>query len=111
MNAIDGKEKTKVKDIRRLLKITQHQEQMKERRRQYLHLKKQLEQSSDTQISTTDPESRAMVHKTGVVEVSYNMQVACDDKHCLVVHYAITRVKTIARHCILQQCRQKMPWQ
>lgn len=90
MNEIDEKEKTKVKDIRRLLKLTQDKEQMKERRRQYLMLKKQLEQSIDTQISTVDPDSRAVVHKTGVVEVSYNTQVATDAKHSLVVHYAVT---------------------
>ncbi len=90
MNEIDHKEKTKIKDMQRLLKITQDQEKMNERRKQYQALKKQLEQSCDTQVSTTDPESRAVVHKTRVVEVSYNSQVACDGKHCLVVHYAIT---------------------
>ena len=90
MNDIDGKEKTKVKDIRRLLKITQDREKMQERKKQYETLKKQLEQSGDTQISTTDPESRAVVHKTGLIEVSYNSQVATDDKNNLIVHFAVT---------------------
>lgn len=90
MNEIDRKEKTKVKDIQRLLKLTQDNEKMQERKKQYQALKQQLQASADTQISTTDPESRAVVHKTGVVEVSYNSQVACDDKHALVVHYGIT---------------------
>jgi transposase len=90
MNDIDGKEKTKVKDIQRLLKLTQDREQMNERRRQYLHLKKQLEQSTAAQISTTDADSRAVVHKTGVVEVSYNTQVATDDKNSLIVHFEVT---------------------
>lgn len=90
MNAIDRKEKTRVKDIRRLLKLTEDKAQIKERRRQYLQLKKQLEQSKDTQISTTDVDSRAVVHKTGVVEVSYNTQVATDDKNSLIVHFEVT---------------------
>jgi hypothetical protein len=53
-------------------------------------LKKQLHQNKDTQVSTTDPQSRAVVHTTRVVEVSYNTQVATDEKHPLVVHYEVT---------------------
>lgn len=90
MNEIDRKEKTKVKDIKRLLKLTQDREKMQERKREYQKLKEALEKSSDTQISTVDPESRAVVHKTGVVDVSYNTQVATDDKHSLIVHYEVT---------------------
>jgi transposase len=90
MQAIDRKEKTKVKDMQRLLKLTQDKEAMEQRRQQYEQLEKQLKQNNDTQISTTDLDSRAVVHKTGVVEVSYNTQVATDDKHCLVVHYEVT---------------------
>jgi radical SAM protein with 4Fe4S-binding SPASM domain len=90
MNEIDQKEKTKIKDIKRLLKLTQDQQKMKERRKLYQQLKKELEKSPDTQISTTDPESRSVVVKTGLVEVSYNIQVAVDDKNSLVVHYEVT---------------------
>src|SRR6476661_2291565 len=70
MNQIDRKEKTKVKDMQRLLKLTQDKETMKERRKQYQELKQQLQASTDTQISVVDPESRAVPHKTGVIEVS-----------------------------------------
>jgi transposase len=90
MNEIDHKEKTRVKDIQRLFELTQDQEKMQERKKEYQALKKQLEQSRDTQISTTDPESRAVVHKTGLIEVSYNTQVATDDKHNLIVHFEVT---------------------
>jgi hypothetical protein len=90
MNAIDRKEKTKAKDIQRLFKLTQDNEKIKERRRQYLTLQQQLQQSADTQISVVDPQSRAVPHKTGVIEVSYSTQVAVDDKHSLAVHYAVT---------------------
>ncbi|WP_132055674.1 IS1182 family transposase [Pseudocnuella soli] len=90
MNELDRKENKKQKDEKRLQELAKNKTWMKERKNLYLHLKKQLEQSSAAQISTTDPDSRAVVHKTGVVEVSYNTQVACDAKHSLVVHYAIT---------------------
>lgn len=90
MNALDGKEKTKAKDLKRLLKITQDQEKMNARKQQYEVLKQQLEQSPDTQISTVDGDSRALVIKTDVVEVAYNTQVACDDKNHLIVHFSVT---------------------
>ena len=48
-------------------------------------LKETLTQSSETQISTTDADARALLVQGQVVEVSYNMQAAVDDKHKLVV--------------------------
>lgn len=90
MNQIDHKEKTKAKDIRRLFELTRDKGQLQERRRQYLALRKQLKQSPLTQISTVDGDSRAVPHKTNVIEVSYSTQVATDDKHSLIVHYAVT---------------------
>jgi transposase len=90
MNQIDGKEKTRTKDIRRLFELTRNKEKMQERRAYYRTLQQQLNQSADTQISTVDCESRAMPHKTNVIEVSYSTQVAVDDKHSLVVHFEVT---------------------
>lgn len=90
MDAIDHKEKTKAKDIRRLFELTRDKEKLTERRRQYLALQKQLKRSPHTQLSTVDPESRALVIKTDIIEVAYSTQVATDDKHNLVVHYDVT---------------------
>jgi transposase len=90
MNAIDHKEKTKAGDIRRLFELTRDKEKLQERRRQYKALQKELAGSEDTQISTVDPESRAVPHKTGVIEVSYSTQVATDAKNNLVVHFEVT---------------------
>ena len=44
-----------------------------------------LAASGDTQISTTDPDARALLVQGQVVEVSYNMQAAVDQKHNLIV--------------------------
>jgi transposase len=90
MDDIDHKEKTRAKDIQRLFELTQDNEKLQERRAQYELLQKQLQSSPDTQISTVDPDSRAVPHKTNIIEVSYNTQVATDAKHSLVVHYEVT---------------------
>ncbi len=48
-------------------------------------LTEQLEKSGEPQISTTDPDARALLVQGQVVEVCYNTQAAVDQKHNLVV--------------------------
>ena len=49
----------------------------------------QLERTDEAQISLTDPDSRAMAAHTKV-GVGYNIQVAVDAKHKLIVEQAVT---------------------
>jgi transposase len=49
----------------------------------------ELERTGDSQISLTDPDSRAMAGHTKV-GVGYNVQVAVDAKHKLIVEQAVT---------------------
>jgi len=56
----------------------------------YLTLKDKLEQSDEKQISTTDPDARALPLKMSIVEVAYNLQSVVDDKHNLIVDYEVT---------------------
>lgn len=58
---------------------------LKERKKDFEALQKKLEESGDTQISTTDTDSRAMLVQGVVVEICHNMQAAVDAKHKLVV--------------------------
>jgi transposase len=51
----------------------------------YDQLADQLEQSGEPQISTTDPDARALLVQGQVVEVSYNVQAAVDEQHKLIV--------------------------
>src|SRR5947199_8844926 len=48
-----------------------------------------LDQSGESQISLTDPDSRAMAAHTHVA-VGYNVQVAVDAKHKLLVEQQVT---------------------
>jgi radical SAM protein with 4Fe4S-binding SPASM domain len=51
----------------------------------YEILRSKLEQSGEPQISTTDPDSRALLVQGQVVEIAYNMQAAVDAMHKLIV--------------------------
>lgn len=53
----------------------------------------QLDSSGETQISLTDPDSRAMKVRIGT-DVCYNAQTAVDDKHKLIVAIEVTNDPT-----------------
>jgi transposase len=52
-------------------------------------LQKQMEDLGETQVSTTDPESRLM-NVQGRFDVCYNAQIAVDSKHHLIVAHDVT---------------------
>jgi hypothetical protein len=59
------------------------------KRGRYGAMLKQLERTGEDQISLTDPDSRAMAAHTRVA-VGYNVQVAVDAKHKLIVEQEVT---------------------
>jgi Transposase DDE domain len=62
---------------------------LKERRGRYAKLSEELERTGESQISLTDPDSRAMASYPKV-GVGYNAQVAVDAKHKLIVAQEVT---------------------
>ena len=72
-------------DQMKVTKVLDKIASLKERKIDYELLEKRLQESGEPQISTTDPDSRALLVQGQVVEVSYNIQAAVDDKHNLVV--------------------------
>ena len=60
------------------------------RKNVYQDMIKQLDETHQTQISTTDPDSRRMMQSDGSRAVSYNIQTAVDDKHKLLIDYEVT---------------------
>ena len=65
--------------------IQQKLARLKQNKINYELLEEQLQASGEPQVSTTDPDARALLVQGQVVEVSYNIQAAVDDKHNLVV--------------------------
>lgn len=60
------------------------------RKDDYENMQKQLEQSSEPQISTSDPESRQLITRNNITEVAYNIQTVVDAKHNLPIDYKVT---------------------
>ena len=59
--------------------------ELKERRRKYEELEKEIIESGEEQISTTDEESRQLMIRGQITEVAYNVQTTLDSKHNLVI--------------------------
>ena len=59
--------------------------ELKERRKKYEDLEKQLLNSGEDQVSSTDPQSRQLMIRGQITEVAYNLQTTVDSKHNLVV--------------------------
>lgn len=60
-------------------------ERLKQNTIKYELLEEELKASGEPQVSTTDPDARALLVQGVVVEISYNIQAAVDDKYNLVV--------------------------
>ncbi len=56
----------------------------------YKAIEKQLEETGEKQVSTSDPESRQLVIRGVVTEVCYNVQSTVDQKHKLPIDYQVT---------------------
>lgn len=67
-------------------KISKHTQQ----KNKYLDFKKQLEQTGDVQISTSDPDSRQLITRNNITEVAYNVQATVDAKHNIPVDFKVT---------------------
>lgn len=62
---------------------------LKERSAEYHKLLNSLQEQGQTQVSLTDPDSR-MMSDGGKRDVAYNVQIAVDDKHKLIVEHEVT---------------------
>ncbi len=91
---LDGHDETEVDVTRPSVEQLQAKIQtLQERRSRYEGYVEQLESSEAEQISLTDPESRRMKVRAAL-EVCYNVQIAVDEKHKLVVADDVTNDAT-----------------
>lgn len=65
-------------------------DQQNQRKDFYNDLTQQLEESGQTQISTSDPDSRQMITRNNITEVAYSAQTTVDDKHNIPIDFKLT---------------------
>ena len=77
----DGDKKESIKES-----IARHTK----RKIMYEGMQKELKETGDTQISTSDPDSRQMITRNNITEVAYNVQTVVDAKHCIPIDFKVT---------------------
>jgi len=88
--------------------LKQKIEILRERKRKLRALGKQMDQSGQTQVSLTDPDSRSMPAGKGHgTDVAYNVQVTVDSKHKLILDHEVTNDPTDRNHLSRMAIRAK----
>lgn len=64
--------------------------EQKQRKGAYKQLEKQLQESGEKQISTSDQDSRQLIIRGSITEVAYNVQSTVDSHHKLPIDYEVT---------------------
>ena len=75
----------------RVKNLTEKIAALGKRRERYNSMLAELERTGESQISLTDPDSRAMAAHTRVA-VDYNVQIRVDAKHKLIVEQQVTNL-------------------
>ena len=60
------------------------------RKEQYKEIEKELKESGEPQVSTSDPESRQIMIRNNITEVAYSVQTIVDAKNCIPLDYKVT---------------------
>ena len=81
LSEADGDEKEQIEEN------IQKQNQRKDK---YQKIENQLKESGQSQVSTSDPESRQMIIRNNITEVAYNVQTTVDAKHNIPIDYKVT---------------------
>ena len=71
-------------------KIKAEIEKHNNRKESYKQLEKELEDTGEKQISTSDPESRQMITRNNITEVAYSVQTTVDAENNIPIDYKVT---------------------
>ncbi len=65
-------------------------EKQKERKQHNKAVAKQISESGEPQVSTSDPDSRHMITRNNITEVAYNVQTTVDAENNIPIDYKVT---------------------
>lgn len=70
--------------------IEQEIKKQTSRKREYQNIEKQIKQTGQPQVSTSDPDSRQMIIRNNITEVAYNVQTTVDAENNIPIDYKVT---------------------
>ena len=88
----EAKEETEA-SLENRLDLSEQLNRLQKRKTKYKGLEEQVQQGrvkGQTQVSTTDPDARALAQKMNIVEVGYNVVSAAELKNKLITNFEVT---------------------
>lgn len=79
--------------VEKKTEITTEINKQQQRREKYQKLNQQIQDSGQTQVSTSDPDSRQLIIRNNIAEVAYNTQTTVDADHKLILDFKVTNQK------------------
>jgi transposase len=70
-------------------------EKQKQRAEGYREIESKLKESGESQVSTSDPDSRQLIIRNNITEVAYNIQTTVDAKNNLLIDYKVTNCNDV----------------
>jgi len=71
-------------------KIEDEIKEQNNRKKKYQEIENQIDESGETQVSTSDTDSRHMIIRNNITEVGYNVQVSTDAENNIPIDYLVT---------------------
>lgn len=93
LDRVDESEKETESEGEQRLEIADKLDRLDERKQKYLKLKEQIERARElgqTQVSTVDPDSRALPKKMNIIEVGYNVLTSAEMKNKLITNFEVS---------------------
>ena len=90
LDELDQQETDEMESAYRREEVEAALQRLVDRKIKYDGLQNRLDHTKEKQISTSDPDSRALIINKNIVEVAYNTQTAVDARHNLLVHAEAT---------------------
>lgn len=84
------KQEDKAKAVSDAEALKKEMHTQKKRKAEYQRMQKQLKESGEVQLSTSDPDSRQMITRNNITEVAYNVQTTVDAEHCIPIDFQVT---------------------
>jgi transposase len=75
------------RDVETIREAIQVQQQ---RKQEYKNIENQIKESNQSQVSTSDPDSRLLMLRNNISEVAYNVQATVDADHNILIDYKET---------------------
>jgi len=85
LDTIEKSEFSEVTKKKKAKAVEEKIERSQKRKEEYEDIQKQVNDSSDGQVSRTDPDAKMVIKHRNITEVGYNIQATADAKHNLLV--------------------------